>query len=77
MLAYQAHQLAAPQFYPFLRYSRRFAAKGIHFRALPADALTAASLPPNLDALFLQSTYTPAKGNSKICSQASRLRSPI
>lgn len=62
LLAYQANPLAYPQFYGFLRYGARFAAQGIHFRAVPTESLTAAALAPDLDAIFLQSSYTPGRG---------------
>lgn len=62
LFAYQEHRLALPQVYPFLRYSARFAALGIHFRALPTAGLTPDRLPANLDALFLQSRYVPDDG---------------
>jgi hypothetical protein len=62
LLAYQGHRLAVPQFNAFLRYSDRFAARGIHFRAIPTEALSVAKLPPKLDALFLQSTDKPGDG---------------
>ena len=42
LLAYQGHRLAVPQFNAFLRYSDRFAARGIHFRAIPTEALSVA-----------------------------------
>jgi hypothetical protein len=63
LLAYQADPLAYPQFYPFLRYGARFAEHGMHFRAIPTKSLTAATLPPDLDAIFLQSSYTPEVGD--------------
>jgi len=62
LLAYQASTLAAPQFYPFLRYGARFAARGIHFRAMPTEGLDPTKLPSKLDALFYQSDYRLAEG---------------
>ena len=62
LLAYQPARIAQTQFYPFLHHAQRFAAHGIHFRAIPFSKLTAAILPKQLDALFLQSSYTPAPG---------------
>jgi hypothetical protein len=61
-LAYQDDVLAYPQFAPFLRYPKRFAAHGMQFRAVRYEELDPSSLPEHLDALFLQSSYTPAPG---------------
>ena len=62
LLIYQDHPLAYMQFYPFLHYTSRFARLGIQFRAMPYAALNPDILPPGLDAIFLQSSYTPASG---------------
>jgi hypothetical protein len=62
LLAYVDDQLAYTQFNALLRYERRFAARGIHFRAIPHTALRADRLPAKLDALFLQSVYVPPAG---------------
>ncbi len=62
LLVYWDHELAYTQFYAFLRYGARFAARGMHFRAIPYAKLDPANLPEYLDAVFLQSSYTPAAG---------------
>lgn len=62
LLAYQDDALAYPQFAPFLRYAKRFAAHGIYFRAMPYFELHASRLPRDIDAVFVQSSYTPAPG---------------
>jgi hypothetical protein len=59
-LVYQDDSLAYPQFAPFLRYAKRFAARGIHFRAIPYGELDPQNLPEGVDAVFIQSSYTPA-----------------
>ncbi|HWI86498.1 MAG TPA: glycosyltransferase [Sphingomonas sp.] len=59
LLAYWDTELAYAQFYPFLRYGARLAAQGMYFRAVPFASLTAQNLPAGIDALFLQSSYTP------------------
>ena len=62
LLAYQDDVLAYPQFAPFLRNAESFAAHGIHFRSIPYAKLSTCNLPDSLDAVFLQSTYSPAEG---------------
>lgn len=62
LLAYRDDSLAYPQFIPFLRYADRFAADGIYFRAIPDREIDPDRLPPDLDALFLQTSYTPPAG---------------
>jgi hypothetical protein len=62
LLVYIDHTLAYTQFNALLRHESRFAARGIHFRAVPYRDLDVARLPEKLDAIFLQSPYTPPKG---------------
>lgn len=73
LLAYQPGDLAATQYYAFLRYSRRFAAQGLHFRAAAAAGLVPDDLPAGLDALFFQSDYRLAEG--VLAGQLSRIKS--
>lgn len=76
LIAYCDNMLAYPQFNAFLRYADRFAGHGVHFRAVPWSALDPDSLPPGLDALFLQSDYEPETGELEQLLSRLKARSP-
>lgn len=58
LLIYHVHPLAEVQFLPFFRYARRFARRGIAFRAVPFEAAdNPESQPPGATALFVQAPY--------------------
>jgi len=76
LLAYQDDVLAYPQFAPFLRYASRFARAGVHFRAVRYCDLHPDGLPDGLDALFLQSSYTPAQGELEALLSALKKKAP-
>lgn len=59
LLVYQRDRLALAQTYPFLHYAKRMADAGWAFRAVPADRLRVADLPPDLALVLFQSGYTP------------------
>jgi hypothetical protein len=76
LLAYQNDVLAYPQFAAFFRYAGRFAAAGLQFRAIQYRDLYRRELPPTLNALFLQSSYSPADGELESLLSSIRKSNP-